>query len=502
MIMIMNFKEFFYENVNKSIPTSVWQNALATNDELRVAVEMMKKINRLFPNGEIYIVGGVPRDLLMGNDVDDVDLATNIPFDELSLHFELRDISKAGSQPVHKINYGDYSFDLAQFRVDSKTYGRANNVSKITKSFKDDTARRDISINSFGLTADGEIIDYQNGIEDINNKVIKAVGDAKERFMEDASRILRIVRFAAKLGFRIEASTRQAIVDLKEMLNDRSVISNEAISKEFYKAAKSGKTLRKFVEGLSDVGILQQIMPEFHAMDGMMHEPEHHPEGESKVVGHILECLAASKFSDPVINLGVLFHDFGKANTYALRDNRHTYHGHEAAGVPVVENIFKRMVFPDLSAEDKDYILFATANHMLVHNLDGLNTKTLTKLVNNPGWEVLKAVSYCDEASRGPGMFNAQKFNEKIKRAEEKVAVLGNAEELRKKIKQHIDGAKLMKWFPFLSVGRNQAHIGLVLPQLQDMVLAKMGRGEEINDEELFEQAVNIFKAKGINYLH
>lgn len=494
----MNFRQFFYENINKNIPKSIWEDALKTNDELRVGVELMKKINNLFPKGEIYIVGGVPRDLLMGDAVADVDLATNIPFVELSKHFELRDISKAGSQPVNKLNYKDFSFDLAQFRVDSKTYGRSNNVSTITNSFEEDSARRDISINSFGLTSDGEIIDYQGGIEDINNKVIKAVGDAKERFLEDASRILRIVRFAAKLGFDIEEKTKQAIIDMRDTINDRSVISNEAISKEFYKAAKSGKTLRKFLDGLTDMGILQQIMPEFHAMEGMMHNPEHHPEGESKVLGHIKECLNASKFSDPVINLGVLFHDFGKATTYELKDGyKHAYHGHEAAGVPIVQSIFKRMVFPDLTAEDKEHILFAVANHMLVHGLDKLNTKSVTKLVNDSGWEVLKAVSYCDEASRGTGLFDAQAFDKKIKDAEDKVSVLGNAEELRKKIKGYVDGAKLMKWFPVLS--QKQMFIGKVLPQLQDFVLAKLGKGEDITDNELFEQAANILRATGLD---
>ena len=492
----MNFKKFYFENIDNFIPANVWEKAIASNDELKVAVELMAKINKLFPDGEIYIVGGVPRDLLMGNDVDDVDLATNIPFAELSKHFELRDISKAGAQPVHKLNYKDFSFDLAQFRVDSKTQGRSNNVSTLTNKFEEDSARRDITINSFGLTAEGKIMDYQNGIADMNNKVIKAVGNAKERFLEDASRILRIVRFAAKLGFGIESETRQAIIDMKDILSDRNVISNEAISKEFYKAAKSGKTLRNFMEGLADVDILKNIMPEFTAMEGMMHNLIHHPEGGGKVLGHILECLSASTFSDPVINLGVLFHDFGKATTYKQVDDKHTYHGHEGAGVPIVEGIFKRMVFPDLSAEDKKSILNAVANHMLVHNLNGLNVKTLTKLVNDLGWEVLKSVSYCDEASRG-SMFDPKKFAEKIKIAEDKVGALGNADALKKKIKEKIDGLKLMQWFPSLS--KKQSLIGQILPDMQDYVLSRMEQGGEISEDELHGKAQEIINVKNIN---
>lgn len=126
----MNFSEFFQlfleQNTRHKLQGDVWQSALDEYEELRVGVELMKNINDLFPSKEIYIVGGVARDLLMGEKIDDVDLATNIPFEELSKHFELRDISKAGSQPVNKINFKNYSFDLAQFRVDSKTHGRHN----------------------------------------------------------------------------------------------------------------------------------------------------------------------------------------------------------------------------------------------------------------------------------------------------------------------------------------------------------------------------------------
>ncbi len=485
----MSFKLYF-ENFIKRMDSDIWQQELAKNHELSTAVEMMKKIKKLFPNKEIYIVGGVPRDLVMGNEVDDVDLATNISFDELGKHFELRDISKNGSQPVYKINYEGYSFDLAQFRKDSKTVGRQNNVSELTDDFKADTDRRDLTINSFGLDENGNIIDYQGGLEDLKNQLIKTVGDAKERFMEDATRILRVARFAAKMGFKIDPDTRQSMIELKDVLQDRGMISNESISKEFYKAAKSGKTLRKFLEHLIDTGILPDVLPEFMAMDGMMHDIKHHPEGEGRVLGHIMECLSASKFNDPIINLAVLFHDFGKASTYKLMDGRHTYHGHEGAGVPIVENIFKRLGFSELTAQDKKSILVAVSKHMLIHNLDNLSIKVLTSLVNDPSWEVLKATAYCDEASRGAPLFNAAEFEAKIQRAEEKVKVLGDAQAIKNKIKEHINGQILMNWFPMLK--EKQSLIGKVLPSLQDFVLDKMNKGEEISPQELQSRARNI----------
>lgn len=467
-----------------------WKHNLNKSAELLAAVNLMAEIKALFPEGEIYIVGGVPRDIVLGEKIDDVDLATNIPFNKLSKHFELRDISKNGSQPVHKINYRGFSLDLAQFRTDSKTVGRANNVSTITDSFKSDSARRDLTINSLGIDENGNIFDFQGGIDDLNNKVIKTVGNAHERFLEDVTRILRVVRFAAKMNFKIEKKTQLAICEMKELLLDRSAISNESISKEFFKVAKSGPALGRFIDHLDELGILELILPEFTAFNGLLHNVEHHPEGGGTVRGHVLECLFVSESSDPVVNLGILFHDLGKAVTYEFVEGKHTYHGHEGAGVPIVEGIFSRLVFCELSAKDKEAILFITDKHMMVHKLNELSVKTLNHLVNSPHWEVLKAVSFADEASRGAPLFDVMEFKDRIENAEAKIKALGDAQEIKNKIKVHISGHLLIEWFP--AFGENNKLIGGILPKLQDHVLNLINEGEEVKEEKL-KEIVKIF---------
>lgn len=467
-----SFKSFFFESVNYNMDdfSEKWTKAISSSEELRVALELMTKIHELFPAGEIYIVGGVPRDLLMGNEIDDVDMATNIPFEDLADHFEVRNISKNDSQPVYTILFGGYAYDLAKFREDSQTsMGRQANISTEVDSFETDTKRRDITINSFGLTHNGRVVDYQGGLQDLENKIIRSVGDAKERFKEDATRILRIFRFAAKMDFDIEEDTLNAAKELKHLLQNPQLISQESISQEMYKAAKSGRTLSNFLTKLTDAGILQDILPEFLEMSDMTHNPKHHPEGDSKVLGHIHECLKASPYNDPVINLAVLFHDFGKATTRGEKNGHSTYYGHEDAGVPIVENIFKRLKFNHLSQTDKRNILMAVARHMMVHNLDKLNTKTLRKLIHDPSWEVVKAVGYCDEASRGSGLFNRNEFESRVVNSENKLAAVpGGGEELKKLVGNIINGNMLMSWFPDLVKDRKQ--IGLILPKLQDWV--------------------------------
>jgi len=467
-----------------------WSQAVSSSEELRLALELMKQIVGLFPNGEIYIVGGVPRDLLMGNDIDDVDMATNISFEDLSKHFELRNISKNDSQPVYTILFKNYAYDLAKFREDAQVGdGRQNNVSTEIDNFEVDTKRRDITINSFGLDHTGRIVDFQGGLEDLQNKLIRAVGDAKARFKEDATRILRVFRFAAKMDFDIEKETLQAAKDLKHLLMDPSLISQESISQEFYKAAKSGRTLSNFLQKLQDAGILHDILPEFTSMEGYDHDPQHHPEGDSQVLGHIHECLKASRSNDPVTNLAILFHDFGKATTRGAKPNGFSsYHGHEGAGVPIVDNIFKRLRFAKLGQNDKKNILAAVEKHMLVHNLDKLNIKTLRKLIHDPSWEMIKEVGYADEASRGPTHFNAQEFDAKIQRAEGKLGTIqGGADELKKQIAAVVDGNKMIQWFPQFQTDRKQ--IGLYLPKLQDWVAELLLTGKEVNEQMAYKKA-------------
>ena len=415
-------------------------------------------------------------------------LPTNIPAEELSKHFKLANISKDDSQPVYAIKWGEYVYDLAKFREDSDDVGRSNNISTETDSFEADTRRRDLTINSFGLDETGKIVDHQGGLDDLTNKIVRAVGDPKKRFLEDATRILRVFRFAAKMDFEIEDATKQAAIELKDLLDDNDAISRESIAKEMYKSAKSGPTLANFLKKLQDTGILNQILPEFMAMDGMTHNPKHHPEGDSKVLGHIYECLKVSPFKDPVTNLAILFHDFGKATTMGEKGGHSTYYGHEGAGVPIVQSIFKRLKFGELSPKDKKNILLAVQKHMLVHNLDQLNPKTLSKLILDDSWETIKSVGYADEASRGSGLFNNDEFQAKIQRAEEKVSKLGgNANELRKRIKQYVDGNRLMQWFPELRA--EPVRMKTLLPALQEFILDKIDKGEEPTEDEIYQTA-------------
>lgn len=471
--------------------------------EFNTALDLIEKLDEAFPGTQSLIVGGAVRDYIRAVPAHDVDIATNVPFEQLAHYFELQDITKntVNAQPVCIIVHCGIAFEIAQFRTDSTGTDRKNNIATIVNTFEEDSARRDITINAMAIDSRGRIIDPQGGRKDLIDMNIRCVGDPDTRFQEDVTRILRVLRFAAKMNFDIHLHTFEAVIRNRGLLLDRSRISPESIAKEIFKVAENGVAFARFIRFLDATGISELILPEWTALKGFTHDPIHHPEGGSTVQGHILECLIQGGFEDPVTNIGIFCHDLGKAVTRGVKDNGHSnYHGHESAGVPIVEALFERLRFNDLTQADKEGILFATKKHMHVHNLDDLNVSTLAKLVLRNGWTVLKQVGLADEASRGPDIFNQAEFTAKIARAEERVKnIAKNRDELRLRVKEHVDGNKLLEWFPELQSDRKL--MSPLLEFLAEFILECIELGEVPSQEDIksvasTELSYNLLKVK------
>ena len=455
--------------------------------EFKSALDLIGKLDDAFPGTQSLIVGGAVRDFLLDVPSHDVDIATNVPFSDLASLFELQDITKntVHAQPVSIIVHEGIAFEIAQFRTDSVGTSRKDNVATVAQTFEEDSARRDITINAMGIDRNLKVIDPQGGRLDLVNWRIACVGDPNVRFEEDATRILRVLRFAAKFDFIISPDTAIAIFNNRHRLLDRNQISPESIGKEIFKAASDGAQFARFIGLLDMFNISELILPEWTALRDFTHDPIHHPEGGSTVQGHILECLVQGNFKDPVTNLAIFFHDLGKATTRGVKDNGHSsYHGHEKAGVPIAQAVFDRLRFNDLSAQDKADILNATERHMLIHSLREVTVRTLAKLVLNPGWTVLKQVGFADEASRGPDLFNVEEFTAKIGWAEERVKnIARNRDELRLRVKEHVDGNKLLEWFPELQNDRKL--LAPLLEFLAEFILECIGQGETPSQEDI-----------------
>ena len=336
------FKQFYEERITQSVDN--WDKVIASSGELQAALEILDIINKRGSEG--LIVGGAVRDIILGKEPHDVDIATNMDMEKVADIFKSFDIGKSQDFGIVAVPYKGYTFEIAHYREEFGTSdARHPDEVRDVDSFEQDSARRDITINSLGLDASGTIIDYQGGLEDIKNGLIRAVGNPDERIKEDALRIIRALRFAAKFGFDIEPDTKRAVQELGHMLfrdeqdPEKTGVSAERLHDELFKMAEvGGPALADFLDKLDEVGLLDKFLPEVKAMQGVQHQPEHHPEGD--VGQHVQAALRASKVTGkPITTLAILFHDIGKPGTYELTpsdkypDGKHTFHGHDSFGV-------------------------------------------------------------------------------------------------------------------------------------------------------------------------
>lgn len=217
-----------------------------SNDCLNMAMQLVKEINGF--GYEAYAVGGCVRDLIQyelgqtfTSNFHDVDIATNMPIEELQKHFKTRS-NNGEAHGTILVLYGDelygFPYEVTQFRTDGDySDGRHPDSVTFAKTFKEDASRRDLTINALGLDADGNVIDYFGGVDDIKNKIIRTVGNANDRFSEDALRIIRALRFAVVFDYKIDDETSRAMGDEAYRVKK---LSAERIRKEFVTVAEKG----------------------------------------------------------------------------------------------------------------------------------------------------------------------------------------------------------------------------------------------------------------------
>ena len=233
------------------------------NDQLKSGLALAKKITELDPyKAEVYLVDGCVRDLVryqLGQtdtiDIHDIDIATSLPLEELKKYFKTCD-NNGEKHGTILVWWSDQYFEVTHFRTDGEySDGRHPDEVILTESFEEDTARRDFTINALGLAWDGEVIDYHGGVDDIKNKIIRAVGDPSKRFEEDALRMIRGARFAVNFNYNIENNTSHAMYKNADRLIN---VSNERIRAEFLKITDL-ENIPDFIDRLIWDGLIKHI---------------------------------------------------------------------------------------------------------------------------------------------------------------------------------------------------------------------------------------------------
>lgn len=286
---------------------------------------------------EAYIVGGCVRDAILGREPEDWDITTSATPEQVKALFR-RTIDTGIQHGTVTVMLDKEGFEVTTYRIDGK-YEDSRHPKEVifTPSLTEDLKRRDFTINAMAYNEATGLIDIFGGMDDIEQKVIRCVGEATERFEEDALRIMRAVRFSAQLGYSIEENTRQAICKLAPKLIN---ISAERIQVELVKLLVSPHP--DYLRIAYETGVTKVILPEF---DKAMETPQNHPHHIYHVGEHTLQSLQNVE-PDKYLRLGMLFHDIGKPETITVDDKGiHHFHGHATVGEGMTKKILKRLRF-------------------------------------------------------------------------------------------------------------------------------------------------------------
>jgi poly(A) polymerase len=342
------------------------------------AVELARRLTAA--GHQALFAGGCVRDKLLGHQPEDYDIATSaVPSEVLQLFPGSNEVGAHFGVVIAK--HRGHHIEIATFRTDG-SYRDGRRPESVTYSTPpEDARRRDFTINGlFEVPETGEVIDYVGGLADLKAGIIRAIGDANARFTEDGLRLLRAVRFAARIGFTIEPATDAALRDCADLL-DR--ISPERIRDEFSKILTSPRR-RTGVEHLVETDLIRHFLPELLPTIGCDQPPEWHPEGD--VFTHTMIMLDMLAPDAPLeLCLAVLLHDIAKPPCRSIDpDGRIRFNGHDALGAQMAETILRRLRYPNQVIED---VVAMVARHMQFMNVQKMRVARLKRFMAEPTFD-------------------------------------------------------------------------------------------------------------------
>jgi len=355
-------------------------------DRRRLATDVVRRLRAA--GHEAYLAGGCVRDRLLGREPQDYDVATSAPPEAVQGLFP-RTIPVGAQFGVILVVERGARFEVATFRSDDAYVDGRRPSAVHFGSAQDDACRRDFTINAlFEDPLTGEIHDFVAGVADLRAGVIRAIGDATARIAEDRLRMLRAVRFAARLGFRIDPATRAAVVAAAPTLPDMAA---ERIGDEVVKILTEGSARRGF-ELLDATGLLPVVLPEVARMHGVAQSPDHHPEGD--VWEHTLLLLDQLAPRVPeTLALGALLHDVAKPLCAGRKGDRITFYGHPTAGATLAVEICQRLRRSRATWERVDYLV---RHHLRLVQAPEMRLATLKKMLGEDGFTELSRLARLD----------------------------------------------------------------------------------------------------------
>lgn len=320
--------------------------------------------------------GGCVRDLLMGREPKDFDVATSAVPDQVERLFPGA-MTVGKSFGVVRVRIQGLEYEVATFRKDQAYRDGRHPEGVVFTDEQTDALRRDFTVNALFLDPlTGAVRDYVGGQADLAARLIRAVGSPDDRFAEDHLRMLRAVRFAATLDFKLDPATAEAI---RRHAPQIEKVSTERIQQELTRILLEAPQPGAAIELLQAVGLLPVILSEVSALQGQEQPPQFHPEGD--VWTHTIMMLNAMRQPDLRLAYAVLLHDVGKPGTAKFVENRIRFDCHAGVGAAMAEEILKRLRLPN---DDIKAIAFCIGNHMRFMDVQRMRKATLCRLVGAP----------------------------------------------------------------------------------------------------------------------
>jgi poly(A) polymerase len=359
------------------------------NPRYRAALEIARWLRE--SGHAAYFAGGCVRDLLLGVEAHDFDVATSATPEQVQAAFARTEAVGAHFGVVlviDKVEGERIATEVATFRSDGAySDGRRPDAVRFSTDAREDVVRRDFTIN--GMLLDvlryevGDrvvdcVLDFVGGLSDLEQGIVRAIGEPARRFGEDKLRMLRAVRFAARLGFALEQRTLAAI---QSHAAEISVVSAERVRDELTKILTEGAARRGF-ELLDEAGLLQEVLPEIERMKGVEQPPQYHPEGD--VFVHTMMLLDhLPRGASTALAWGMLLHDVGKPATFTPPDpgktgDRIRFNGHVEVGVAIARVILRRLRF---STDECEQILALVQHHMQFGDIMKMKRSTLKRFL-------------------------------------------------------------------------------------------------------------------------
>lgn len=357
-----------------------------------------------------YFAGGCVRDRLLGREPQDFDVATDAPATEVQQLFP-KTVPVGVQFGVVIVLMDGEAVEVATFRSDSIYVDGRHPASVHFSSPVEDAQRRDFTINGMFLDpVTGAVIDYVGGQDDLRAGIIRAIGDPQARISEDRLRMLRAVRFAARLQFGIEPATFAAIQVAAPSITD---ISWERIGDEIVRIlthSDAGSARRAF-ELLDRSGLLAPILPEIVALKGVEQSPDYHPEGD--VFVHTLGLLEQLEHPTETLALGALLHDIAKPRCAQRTEKRITFYGHCEIGAEMAVEVCQRL---RRSRETWERVAFLVRDHLRLVNAPEMRLSTLKRFLAVEGIDELLQLARLDAMASNKDLtyytFCVQKLSE------------------------------------------------------------------------------------------